>query len=475
MKAYYMLFLSVVFASNLYASRKGNGGIAWGCFEKKNSQRIIWIRLADLYEIETDQAKELLSFNNHSVTDIVNFIKHRLNKIDSSLLKNIDPTIKRFLNRDFIARDAELEPTNDLENYLRPSKRSCLEGEIRKIQLVNYINSNRIEVDAFFYDRVLEKNNNRVDKAALIFHEAMYTYFRKKYRHATSSITREIIGALFSTQSNLEIASRMDELLGTILTLSNDMKFSKIKGARAVLGSCAKSDVESGAFNCSKIEEGRNHDINREINNRIETKRIVNVKDFEIQTTEVTQEVFFRVTGKKIETFSDKKDCPSSYKEKISFSSGEIVHYCKDLPFMVESRDYKMIFEFIKTLNEKDLKYDYSLPGENQWEYATRAGTRTTYFFGDDPSQLPIYAVFGSAAPQSIATKQMNPNGLYDIYGNARELVYREHFFYKGTFAMPSIISKGGNYMEGDTSLRSASRGHATGLMGFRLVRELKK
>lgn len=66
------------------------------------------------------------------------------------------------------------------------------------------------------------------------------------------------------------------------------------------------------------------------------------------------------------------------------------------------------------------------LPTEAEWEYACRAGTKTRWFFGDDPSRYGDYAWFkdndgGRSHP--VGQKRPNPWGLYDIYGNVAERV----------------------------------------------------
>ncbi len=66
----------------------------------------------------------------------------------------------------------------------------------------------------------------------------------------------------------------------------------------------------------------------------------------------------------------------------------------------------------------------YHLPTEAQWEFACRAGTTTTYYWGNDTSgasQYEWYFPLGNLSP--VASKKPNGFGLYDMLGNAMEFV----------------------------------------------------
>ena len=75
----------------------------------------------------------------------------------------------------------------------------------------------------------------------------------------------------------------------------------------------------------------------------------------------------------------------------------------------------------------------YTLPTEAQWEYACRAGSKTTYSFGDDPADAHDYGWFSDglrAAEQwahALGQKKPNAWGLHDMLGNVSEWTRDRH------------------------------------------------
>ena len=65
----------------------------------------------------------------------------------------------------------------------------------------------------------------------------------------------------------------------------------------------------------------------------------------------------------------------------------------------------------------------YRLPSEAEWEYATRAGTTTAFYFGNDIN--PRQANYGGNEGKTVAVGRYPANafGLHDVHGNVWEWV----------------------------------------------------
>jgi len=150
--------------------------------------------------------------------------------------------------------------------------------------------------------------------------------------------------------------------------------------------------------------------------------------------------------------------------------------------YMKEGPDYAATYvswndavEFCRKLSEQD-GVEYRLPTEAQWEYTCRAGTTTTYSFGDDVSKLEEYAWYtknalkiGQNYAHRVGQKQPNPWGLNDMHGNVLEWCQEEH-------GPGSRVLRGGSFYLDSAGCRSAFRSFwrpdiLLSIVGFRVSR----
>jgi sulfatase modifying factor 1 len=207
--------------------------------------------------------------------------------------------------------------------------------------------------------------------------------------------------------------------------------------------------------------------------------KVTITKAFYMQTTEVTQGQWKAVMatepwkGKSYVNVKEGPNYPASY-----VSWNDAVAYCKKL-------------------SEAEGK-TYRLPTEAEWEYACRAGTETTWSFGNDEKVLGDYAWYHKNAgdidksyAHQVGLKKPNAFGLYDMHGNVWEWChdYYERDYYKQSPAKDPTgptsgysshwrVLRGGSWGGYAHRSRSASSGwNATVCtdrsLGFRLVREL--
>ena len=128
---------------------------------------------------------------------------------------------------------------------------------------------------------------------------------------------------------------------------------------------------------------------------------------------------------------------------------------------------------------------DFDLPTEAQWEYACRAGTTTTYSYGD--SADGDYMWYGNNSERQtheVGTRKPNPWGFYDMHGNVWEWCLNRYgdLSYgtdpKGPSSGFSRVVHGGSWGGGASACASFYR-HYTLLsyghdfLGFRLARTL--
>ena len=140
----------------------------------------------------------------------------------------------------------------------------------------------------------------------------------------------------------------------------------------------------------------------------------------------------------------------------------------------------------------------YRLPTEAEWEYAARAGTKTTWHFGDDVSLLPRYAWYdgNTNRERTYPVGQRLPNqwGLSDMLGNVWEWTFDRRQNYPSDRGVNEDVEdsvlrvsndiartrRGGSFAYEWFTTRSAHRGDTTYFpnqtrdnVGFRVARTI--
>lgn len=111
------------------------------------------------------------------------------------------------------------------------------------------------------------------------------------------------------------------------------------------------------------------------------------------------------------------------------------------------------------------------LPTEAEWEYATRGGARIdatefaglTFFGNDDLRKYAQFQASGSSRGRlgPVGLRKPNPLGLFDVYGNAEELMlepFRLNAIGRGGGQVGGVVSRGGSVLSAADQMYSAQR-----------------
>lgn len=189
----------------------------------------------------------------------------------------------------------------------------------------------------------------------------------------------------------------------------------------------------------------------------------VELSDYEIGQTQVTQELWCAVMGK--------DNNPSNY-------------VGRNRP--VECVSYFDALNFINKLNELT-NLTFKLPSEAQWEYAAKGGEKTNGFKYSGSNFLNEVGWYnGNDGTKPVAQKQPNELGIYDMSGNVEEWCLDWHSDYKTLvqkdYAGPrngeKKVMRGGSYYNAASVCTVEHRqngypNYKSPYCGFRLVRIL--
>lgn len=161
-----------------------------------------------------------------------------------------------------------------------------------------------------------------------------------------------------------------------------------------------------------------------------------------------------------------------------------------DMP--VTNIDRAEMLAYIEWLNQQDAAGGFRLPSEAEWEYAARAGTTTSFYWGEEPS--PDHANIRGMGGRDqwefsspVASFPANPWGLYDMAGNVWEMMADcRTADYRGAAAngaarvtdnCVSHMVRGGDYSSSRRGQRPTARAAAgdtfrSGSLGFRVAQD---
>ena len=150
----------------------------------------------------------------------------------------------------------------------------------------------------------------------------------------------------------------------------------------------------------------------------------------------------------------------------------------------VERVSWNNVQEFIGKLNARSGGRPYRLPTEAEWEYAVRAGT-TGERYGDLDEIAWYFGNISIGNTHPVGEKAANAWGLHDMLGNVWEWVGDRYGIYPGGSVTDPTgpgsgsirVYRGGSWLDGARSCRSAMRGRISPLarnsqLGFRLLRD---
>jgi formylglycine-generating enzyme required for sulfatase activity len=231
---------------------------------------------------------------------------------------------------------------------------------------------------------------------------------------------------------------------------------------------------------------------------------LVGVSAFSISNIEVTQAHYAAIMGTNPSHFTDQSDAAVSPVETVSWY--EALVYCNkrslaeglEPVYSVKGSKDPAAWGAPPANGSSDIQWDaalvdetangYRLPTEAQWEYAYRAGTTSSYFWGEmtDPAVVGDYAWYldnWDGRTHGVALKVPNPWGLYDIAGNVGEWCWDWHAAYpaelrfdpSGPVSGSQRIGRGAIYGSQIDQLAATARGKqypGSGYFGLRLVRK---
>ena len=289
---------------------------------------------------------------------------------------------------------------------------------------------------------------------------AVFRSVRKMVREKTNGRSRQTVNPLVNGIVELKLG------VVDVLTSSIGMKLKLIPAGEFLMGSGASSAAVARRFNSSA----------EVFSDEFPQHRVRITKPFYLGIHEVTQAQWREVMG------------TAPWKDRPAVREGD--------DFAATFLSWQDATDFCRQLSRQD-GAEYRLPTEAEWEYACRAGSTTTYSFGDSLTQLNEYAWYEENAWKAkqrfahpVGGKLPNRWGLHDMHGNVWEWCgdWYDVDYYK-QFRSGAVIDprgpssgatfrvfRGGSWSASAATCRSANRNRdrpelRNSSLGFRVVR----
>jgi formylglycine-generating enzyme required for sulfatase activity len=250
-----------------------------------------------------------------------------------------------------------------------------------------------------------------------------------------------VVLTVLGTKQAVYLSTFSDPGLGVMglkdgnLVLLDAQHYRDYQAEQAALGRAVLTSMKLVLIPAGKFMMGSPENEKDRGGNEGPQREVTISKAFHIGAYDVTQEQYERIMGNN----------PSNFKGAQN---------------PVESVSWHDAAEFCRKLSQASGK-TVRLPTEAQWEYASRAGTKTRFSYGDDNdySHLGEYAWYGAnseAKTHPVGQKKPNPWGLYDMNGNVWQWCAD---WYADTYADAKVTDPTGPASGTRRVLRGGSRG----------------
>lgn len=219
--------------------RVGNGGGVWTCKEASGDYR--WIELVDLYEAEKEFNVSILKPQG-DFRDLFNSRRFVLAKKNPKLYTQISSYLDNVITNHSIV-ESELKTIDDVLYRVYPRANECESGVVKFEQLANFTNYGNIIINKDIWNN---PKFSDAQKAALLFHEAIYQWLREKGGDQNSTRTRVIVGYLFSDLVPREQNKVINNVLQNWGSLSEveSVKINPQSGKMVLLGDSIERAIE---------------------------------------------------------------------------------------------------------------------------------------------------------------------------------------------------------------------------------------